>query len=554
MRSTRDFRLSVILLVVPLVLWVPPILFFCRINGYVLDRLVLKAPGLYFVYAALSFCPLAAIFVGWRLVRTGPNTFLGRTVMTVGCLLLIAFLAVLGIPLAKNVLEEKTPKIPSTPRLIEPLVGLPVFPGAEGFGTRTPAGRGGKVIEVTSLADNGAGTLRAALDEPNPRIIVFRTGGTIELESELHLDHPFVTIAGQTAPGDGICLKNCGLIITTHDVLVQHIRVRPGNEGNVDADDNDAIKILGRHGSIRGARNVVLDHISASWSEDEVISTWFGAREITICWSIIGEALNRSRHRKGTHSAGLLIGDSSDHVSAHHNLLVHNSFRNPLVIDGGTHDAVNNVIYNWGDIPGQIVDTDSNSFLNFVGNYYLPGPSSELPNDAVIVEGTSGTPQIYVEGNLSVRRPTEDVDEWAVVTQDWGGEPAPQAYRSLVRFPTPRVSTWSPEKARELVLSEAGATRPRRDPVDKRLVEDVTNQSGAVIDSPAQVGGYPELATGTPALDSDRDGMPDSWEQQMGLDPNDSTDASRPLEAGGYTNIELYLHSLLQSERSQIQP
>ncbi len=544
--STRNVRLSVVLLAVPLLLWIPPVLFLCRIDGYFLDRLLLKAPGLYFLYLALSFCPLAAIFTGWRLVRTRSNPFLGRTAITMGCLLFSAFVIVIGIPLAGTALEEKTPKNPSTPRPIEPLVGLPIFPGAEGFGTRTLAGRGGTVIEVTSLADDGPGTLRAALDEPSPRIIVFRTGGTIELETDLYLNHPFVTIAGQTAPGDGICLKNCSLIITTHDVLIQHIRIRPGNEGSNEPDDNDAIKIFGPHGDISGARNVVLDHISASWSEDEVISTWFGPREITICWSIIGEALNRSRHRKGTHSAGLLIGNSTDHVSIHHNLLVHNSFRNPLIIDGGTHDVVNNVIYNWGDIPGEIVDTDSNSFLNFVGNYYLPGPSSVLPSDAVIINGTDSTPQIYVEGNFSVRRPTEDVDEWAVVTQGWGGEPAPQANRASGRFPTPPVTTWSPKEALELVLSQAGATKPRRDPVDQRVVADVANGSGSIIDFPGQVGGYPNLATGTPPLDSDHDGMPNSWEQQMGLNPNDPSDGSLSPEAIGYTNVELYLHSLLQ--------
>ncbi len=546
MQANRDIRLSVILLAVPLLLWVPPILFFCRINGYLLDRLLLKAPGLYFLYAALSLCPLWAIVVGRRLVRTRPNAVFGVTVSAVGGLLLFAFATVIGIPLASHALEEKTPKNPSTPRPIEPLVGLPVFPGAEGFGTRTPAGRGGKVIEVTSIADNGPGSLRAALEDTNPRIIVFRTDGTIELESDLVINYPFVTVAGQTAPGDGICLKNCSLVITTHDVLIQHIRIRPGNKGNTDADDNDAIKIYGPHGNTSGARDVVLDHISASWSEDEVISTWFGPREITICWSIISEALNRSRHRKGTHSAGLLIGDSSDHVSVHHNLLVHNSFRNPLIIDGGTHDVVNNVIYNWGDIPGEIVDTDSNSFLNFVANYYLPGPSSQIPNEAIIINGTTGTPQIYVEGNLGRRRPTEQVDEWAVVTTGWGGDPASEANRAHARFPTPSITTWTSKDAFEVVLGDAGATKPRRDPIDQRVVGDVTSGAGKVIDSPLEVGGYPVLATRTPPPDADHDGMPDSWEEQRGLDANDPSDARLSPELNGYTNIELYLHSLLR--------
>jgi hypothetical protein len=169
-----------------------------------------------------------------------------------------------------------------------------------------------------------------------------------------------------------------------------------------------------------------------------------------------------------------------------------------------------------------------------------------LPSDAVIINGTDSTPQIYVDGNLSVRRPTEDVDEWAVVTQGWSGKPAPQAYRAAARFPTPPVTTWSPKEAFKLVLSRAGATKPRRDPVDQRVIADVTNRSGSVIDSPGQVGGYPELATGTVPLDADHDGMPDSWEQQMGLNPSDPADGSLSLEVDGYTNVELYLHSLLQ--------
>ena len=226
--------------------------------------------------------------------------------------------------------------------------GLPVFPGAEGYGTRTRAGRGGKVVAVTSLADSGPGTLRDALEDRGPRTIVFRVGGVIELKSHLFIRHPFVTVAGQTAPGDGIVLKDFGLVISTNDVLVQSLRVRPGNRGDVRPDHNDAIAILGRNGDATGARNVVLDHLSVSWGEDELVSTWFAPADITVSWSIMSEALNRSRHDKGTHSAGLLVGDRSNRVSVHHNLLAHNDFRNPLVISGGTHDVVNNVVYDWG--------------------------------------------------------------------------------------------------------------------------------------------------------------------------------------------------------------
>jgi pectate lyase len=544
MPVSRQDRASILLLTLPLLVWSVVILYLCRVTGFVLDRLLLTAPGIYVSYAVLALCPLAAVAVGWRLAAK--RRLWGRSVMSLGGIMTAAFVVVIGIPLVQQFLDEETPRNPGSPRPLEALVGLPVFPGAEGFGTRTPAGRGGKLIEVTSLADSGPGTLRAALDTPGPRIIVFRTGGTIELQSELYLLHPFVTVAGQTAPGGGICIKNCGLVIAAHDVLFQHVRFRPGKEGDTEADDNDAIKIFGPRGTFVGAKNVVLDHISASWSEDEVISTWFGPREITICWSIISEGLNRSRHRKGTHSSGLLIGDSTDHVSVHHNLLAHNSFRNPLIVGGGTHDIVNNVVYNWGDLPAEVQDMNSNSFLNFVSNKFIAGPSSVLPQDAIIVHGTEGTPRLYVDGNLSARRPTDDVDQWAVVTQEWHGTTASLSYRASKRFAAPHVTASSADEALSQVLEQAGATRPQRDAVDRRVVSDVMSGTGAVIDSPSQVGGYPQLARGGPPRDTDHDGMPDAWEQQMDLDPHDPSDANQTPDANGYTNIELYLHSLCQ--------
>ncbi|OHB63861.1 MAG: hypothetical protein A2168_08840 [Planctomycetes bacterium RBG_13_50_24] len=429
------------------------------------------------------------------------------------------------------------------PRPFKAQTGLPVFPGAEGFGTRTVAGRGGKVIEVTSLADEGPGTLRAAVNDFSARIIVFRVGGTIELKSELQINYPFVTIAGQTAPGGGICIKNAGITIITHDVLIQHIRVRPGNKGTVDADINDAVSILGPHGESPGSYNVVLDHISASWGEDETVSTWYGAHDITISRSIISEALNRSRHRKQTHSAGLLIGDSSYNVSVHHNLLAHNDFRNPLIAEGGTHDIVNNVIYDWGVLPAEIVDYGSNSFLNFVGNYFIAGPStSPGPYEILFPEGD---PKIYVLDNIGPHRSDPNIDDWAIVGFKWGEEGiAPVKNRSTSKFETPQISTQSSSEAMEIVLAESGATAPQRDAVDSRIVNDVKNRTGKIIDSPDQVGGYPDLSGWTAPADSDHDGMPDEWERQMNLNPDDASDAGGDLDSDGYTNIEEYLHSL----------
>lgn len=537
----------VMLMVVPLLLWLPLVLFRLRL-GHLLggaDRALLHAPGIWFVLVSLIVCPLAAILMGSRMIRQRRASRLGQVAVAGGGIMLAAFVLTIGIPMAMKGAQSKIPKNPGTPRPIEPEVGLPVFPGAEGFGTRTPAGRGGTVVEVTTLADDGPGSLRAALDQHSPRTVVFRISGTIELQRPLFIAQPFVSVAGQTAPGDGICLKNCGLVIVTHDVLVQHLRIRPGNEGRLEPDDNDAVSILGRHGAVDGAHHVVLDHVSASWSEDECVSTWFGAHDVTISRCIISEALNRSRHRKRTHSAGLLVGGGSDHVSVHHCLMAHNSFRNPLVSKGGTHDFVNNVMYDWMALPGEIVDDDSNAFLNFVGNTYRAGPSSDqAPFNLVI--NSNGTPRLFVEGNIGMRRPTSEVDEWSIVSLGFSNQPAPRKYQATERFPTPAVKTWSAAESFENVLMGAGAICPRRDAADQRIVDDVRNSSGKVIDSPGDVGGFPNLQSVPPPADFDHDGIPDDWERDRGLNPRDLADGNADRDGHGYTNLEEYLHSLLK--------
>jgi pectate lyase len=533
------------LVVVTLLLWLTAALFRFRVAN-TFDAYLMKFPGPLVTFVAMAACPAVAMALGLRMLGGKQSRVVGVVCTVVGGLFVVVFIAFLGIPLLLDAVKPETPKNPSTPRPLVPLTGLPVFPGAEGFGTDTRAGRGGKVIEVTTLADDGLGSLRVALNDPDPRIIVFRVAGTIELEEHLFIDHPFVTVAGQTAPGGGICIKSAGIAITTHDVLIQHVRIRPGNEGRVDADTNDAVQILGKHGSVGGAHHVVLDHISASWGEDETVSTWYGAHDVTISWSIISEALNRSRHRKGTHSAGLLIGDSSYNVSVHHCLLAHNDFRNPLIAKGGTHDFANNVVYNWGVLCGEIIDYDSNSFLNFVGNYFLTGPSTEAGPYEILIGEEAGTPKIYVRDNLGPRRVDSATDDWAVVKYGWGPElHAPEKYRSQIHFAAPPVTTSNATNAFEEVLASAGATQPGRDSVDERIVADVRNTTGKIIDSPAEVGGYPQLASGTPPRDCDHDGMPDAWEEQEGLDPNSPSDAGGDLDGDGYTNVEQYLFSLL---------
>jgi pectate lyase len=540
-------RTGAILIGVTILLWLLALLFLLRIVN-IFDAYLMKFPGPLVIFGWMLLGPLAAAAIGFRLRAYEKTSLLSRIFIGLGGFLVIAFVVVIGFPLLADALSPAIPTNPSTPRSYVETSELPVFPGAEGFGTKTRAGRGGVVLEVTSLEDSGPGTLREALNLAAPRIIVFRVAGIIELESELYISQPYVTVAGQTAPGDGITIKGAGLIVTSHDVLIQHLRIRPGNEGPVNADVNDAVSLLGKHGDIEdGASNVVLDHISASWSEDETVSTWYGAHDITISWSIISEALDRSRHRKETHSAGLLIGDSSYNVSLHHNLLAHNDFRNPLISGGGTHDFVNNVIYDWGVLAGEIQDFNSNTFLNFVGNLYIPGPSTVAgPYELLFTEGD---PRIYVEGNLGPHRPDASMDEWRLVGFGYGEEGvAPDLYQSLERFSAPAIATTDAGQAREQVLAGAGATAPLRDLIDQRLVQEVESGTGMIIDSPSEVGGYPQHESGSPATDSDHDGMPDEWELAFGLDPLNTADGNGDLDGDGYTNVEEYLHSLLPSD------
>jgi pectate lyase len=550
MSAPRSLRASVLgLLGTSVVLWVLALLFKLRVTGFFQTFLMKKFPGPYATFGAMLVCPIVAAVLGVALARRGQTRRLGLIVAFGGALFVVLFAAVIGRAMASRWLYA-TPPNPPTPRPIEPQVGLPVFPGAEGFGTRTRAGRGGKVIEVSTLADTGPGSLRAALDDPAPRVIVFRVGGIIELNELLVINHPFVTVAGQSAPGGGICLKNAGLVVTTHDVLVQHLRVRPGREGRVRPEDNDAVALLGLHGKVSGAHHVVIDHVSASWSEDEVVSTWFGAHDITISHCIVSEALNRSRHEKSTHSAGLLIGDSSEHVTVHHCLLAHNDFRNPLISLGGTHDLVNNVIYDWGALPAEIFDLQANTFVNFVGNSFIPGPSSFTARYEIFVNPTrepgSGRPRIYVAGNLGPHRRDAAADDWSSVGFGFSDRaPASRSMRAETPFETPRVTHTDAETALAHVLADAGATPPRRDAIDQRIVAEVPSRTGRIIDSPADVGGYPPLAAGTSPVDCDHDGMPDAWEEARGLDPHDPSDSGADRDGDGYTNIEEYLNSLL---------
>jgi len=549
MSTARQKRtVAVVLLIVTTALWVLAALFKWSVTPF-FHAFLIKRIGMIPVLGFMFVAPLLAAIIGILDCRRSPSRRAGVSVLVVGGLFLTLFLVVIAVPLLHYRLQAATPANPQTPRPVPPQTGLPVFPGAEGFGTRTPAGRGGRVLEVTTLADSGPGSLREAIEQPGPRIVVFRTGGTVELEDFLYINHPFITIAGQTAPGGGICLKNAGLVITTHDVLIQHLRIRPGTGGQITPEHNDAVAIMGPHSEIKGASHVVLDHLSLSWGEDETLSVWYGAHDITISNCIISEALNKARHEKRTHSAGLLIGDGAYHVSVHHCLLAHNDFRNPLISSGGTHDIVNNVIYDWGVLPAEIVDPDANTFLNFVGNTFRPGPSSRTDCFEIFLDPAcqydEAKPKFFVQGNLGPHRSSSDASDWSLVGYGFSDrEPAPDEFRAVEPFRVHPVSATDAEKAFDHVLAGAGATLPQRDPVDSRIVQEVRSSGGRIIDSPDDVGGYPELVSGAAALDTDHDGMPDDWETQRELNSCDAADAAQDQDGDGYTNIEEYLHSV----------
>jgi hypothetical protein len=235
-------------------------------------------------------------------------------------------------------------------------------------------------------------------------------------------------------------------------------------------------------------------------------------------------------------------------VSIHHNVLAHNDFRNPLLISGGTHDVVNNVIYDWGSLVTEIVD-DAPMSLDIVGNWYRPGASSKTPYEIIInPPGRNESPaKIFVAGNRTFGESTARADDWSRVQYGWKGKGAPETFRAPARFSTASITTTDAQEAMTLVLANAGAIRPRRDAVDARIAADVRNGTGSIIDSPDQVGGYPAYRSGVALADADGDGMPDAWERSVGLNPMDSADGNTDRNGDGYTNLEEYLHSLMES-------
>lgn len=414
---------------------------------------------------------------------------------------------------------------------------IPAFPGAEGFGTLTPGGRGGEVHVVTSLADEGPGTLRAALEATGPRVVVFRTGGTITLKSSILITEPYVTVLGQTAPGDGIELRadpgafeETALGIATHDVVVRFLWIRPGPSGEPGC-CRQAVSIGG------GAHDVVIDHLSLGWTSDELLSSWYDAHNVTIQWSLFHHALVNSSHIDGPNGRAIALGaDIRDH-SFHHNLLVHNHLSNPEIASTWvtTFDVVNNVIYDHG---GLAAGAHGNARVNLVGNTFLPGPSSVTTRRGLIVRDDA---RVHARDNRSPHRPDDSIDDWEVVGDgDAYDEVAPASARADAPFTAPAIEAAPVDLAREAVLDGAGATVPARDAIDVQLVQDVRRGTGTLIDAPAELGGWLDRAAGSPPADTDLDGLPDTWESSHGLDPMDPSDSSAIDPESCYTWVEVY--------------
>ena len=410
---------------------------------------------------------------------------------------------------------------------------VPAFPGAEGFGATTPGGRGGKVYVVTTLNDSGPGSFREACDAKGPRIVVFAVAGTIMLKRPINVKEPFLTIAAQTAPGDGICLRGYTFGISTHDVVVRYLRGRLGDETKQTADAIDLYN---------GANNCILDHCSATWSIDEALSLSGENANCTVQWCLIGEPLSKSSHEKGSHGYGSLARGNGP-VTFHHNLWIHNEARNPRLGDNygkppfPTFDVRNNVVYNYGGAATGLVQ--GNFGVNYVGNLIIPGPSTR--GKWPISIGAPSDLRFYIRDNVFEGNDAFSADNslFFNVTEIKGIR---QVRTVDEAFVAPEVKTVSARELLEVVLAEVGASRPARDAVDSRLVGHVRMRTGALINSQSEVGGWPELRPSAAPADEDRDGMPDVWETKHGLNPRSGADAASDSDNDGYTAIEEFIN------------
>jgi pectate lyase len=475
-----------------------------------------------------------------------------------GCLSVQTPVATIMPTLTPNIglTETLTPNTSVTEAFTPVILPIPAFPGAEGFGSKTVGGRGGKVIEVTSLNDSGAGSLRAAIEEEGPRIIVFREAGTIELESSLVITNPYITIAGQTAPGGGITLRGINsqvealINVETHDVVIRFLTLRAGPPSA-----GDAMEIFAS--AAHDTYNVVIDHNSMSWAVNRNLATWYDVHGISIQWNIFSEGLNCSIHPKGCHSKGVLLGGyASDenkdkpgagNISFHHNLMAHNGERAPYIEASGVIDVVNNVVYNpFGTFSHiDMVDQLAPDLVNYIGNYYKMGPNTELKYGIrALNAGTPGA-GIFIQGNIGPTRKSDNAPEINII------DPDSRQFVVSKPFPVEPITTNTAFQAYDQVLAGAGANMglycggtffSRRDSIDTRVVNDVMNGVGKIINDPAEVGGWLTISSAPPCADSDHDGMPDLWEKNFIFNSHDPSDSSKDTDGDGYTNLEEFLN------------
>lgn len=429
------------------------------------------------------------------------------------------------------------------------------FPEAAGFGTRTTGGAGGRVMTIRNLADSGPGSLRACLTASGPRICAFAVSGTIELASTIDITNPFLTVAGQTAPGGGITVRaaeqardtDAHIRIRTHDVVVRYLRLRPGTK----AENARALSINGPPGA--PARNVVIDHNSLSWSGDELLIAWDDTQHVTFSWNNLSESLDGAP----IDSVGLkgpnLGEQGGGFYSFHHNLVAHHSQRLPNISAGaGPTDLINNVMYNAGGTGSRVLN---GAQVNFVGNYIKAGPNTRL-DDWFEDDGAAG----FHLGGANTNAQSSNAIEGKDI------ELLPERSTSKIvptPFGAPPVPTTSADRAYETVLRRAGAIKGLRcdgswfrrpDPVDTRIVESVasgttghslpernTFERRGYISEPEDVGGWPALSKGRPCRDTDEDGLPDKWERTHGLRIR-RKDAGRDADRDGYRNIEEFLN------------
>jgi len=443
--------------------------------------------------------------------------------------------------------------------------GIPAFPGAEGGGKYVTGGREGVVIHVTTLEDArdevtkqpAIGTLRKALQMDGTRTVVFDVAGTIHLTSQLEITGGNLTVAGQTAPGDGICIAGYPVVVKASNVILRFLRFRMGDQNKV---EGDALTIC-EH------KNIIVDHCSFSWSTDECVSV-YGNENFTLQYCFITESLKASVHAKGAHGYGGIWGGKN--ASFHHNLLAHHQSRNPRFDHdyvntkcAGPIDFVNNVVYNWESNSAYGGEGSTNGgggrHINFVNNYYKPGPSTKddvktrlvdpwtscsncVEGSKVLKKGGSVVPpKIYLVGNTMY-------GSSEVTADNWKGSSKSKSIAGVDTRWTDGLTALSQEQsaesAYETVLTKAGCSISR-DALDTRIVNDVRNGSGKLVNSPDEAGGYPALNPGTALADTDRDGMPDAWEDGNGLNKSASSDAKLYTLDKNYTNLEVYLNSLV---------